>query len=93
MLLTNARKSIHFPHLLLWNDASAAAKYNGKCEVWISTMCADAVGFRIPFSPNSIYTFIVSAMPTFLFIKGGEVVDRLMGANPDQLQQLIEDNM
>jgi thioredoxin 1 len=34
----------------------------------------------------------VSAMPTFLFIKGGEVVDRLMGANPERLQELIHEH-
>ena len=28
------------------------------------------------------------AMPTFLFIKGGEVVDRLMGANSDRLKEV-----
>jgi len=27
-------------------------------------------------------------MPTFLFIKGGEVVDRLMGANSDRLKEV-----
>ena len=34
----------------------------------------------------------VSAMPTFLFIKKGEIVDRLMGANPARLQELIEEH-
>jgi Thioredoxin len=34
----------------------------------------------------------VSAMPTFVFIKGGEVVDRLMGANPERLQELIHEH-
>mmetsp|Transcript_8027 Transcript_8027/g.17040 ORF Transcript_8027/g.17040 Transcript_8027/m.17040 type:complete len:166 (+) Transcript_8027:70-567(+) len=33
----------------------------------------------------------VSAMPTFLFVKGGEVVDRLMGANAVRLKELIEE--
>ena len=35
--------------------------------------------------------YSVSAMPTFVFIKGGEVVDRLMGANPARLQELINE--
>eukprot|EP00978_Attheya_sp_CCMP212_P000302 scaffold578_cov50-Attheya_sp.AAC.2 len=35
----------------------------------------------------------VSAMPTFLFLKGGQVVDRLMGANPDRLRSMIQDNL
>lgn len=34
----------------------------------------------------------VSAMPTFVFIKGGEVVDRLMGANAARLQELIDEH-
>ena len=34
----------------------------------------------------------VSAMPTFVFIKGGEVVDRLMGANPGRLEELIQEH-
>jgi thioredoxin-like negative regulator of GroEL len=30
-------------------------------------------------------------MPTFIFLKAGEVVDRLMGANPARLQELIDE--
>ena len=33
--------------------------------------------------------FSVESLPTFVFIKGGEVVDRLMGANAARLQELI----
>ena len=33
----------------------------------------------------------VSAMPTFLFIRRGEVVDKLMGANPAALKTMLED--
>ncbi len=33
----------------------------------------------------------VSAMPTFLFIKRGEVVDKLMGANPQALEGMLEE--
>jgi len=40
-------------------------------------------------NPDTAAKYSVSAMPTFIFIKGGEVVDRLMGANPDRLQELI----
>jgi len=32
----------------------------------------------------------VSAMPTFLFIKGGEVVEKVMGANAERLREVIE---
>jgi thioredoxin 1 len=35
--------------------------------------------------------FGVTAMPTFVFLKDGEVVDRLMGANPSKLQDMIEE--
>ena len=41
-------------------------------------------------NPDTAAKYSVSAMPTFLFIKNGEVVDRLMGANPARLQELIE---
>lgn len=40
-------------------------------------------------NPATAAKYSVSAMPTFLFIKGGEVVDRLMGANPARLQELV----
>jgi thioredoxin 1 len=33
----------------------------------------------------------VSAMPTFIFIKGGEIIDRLMGANVERLQEMINE--
>ena len=36
--------------------------------------------------------YSVSAMPTFVFIKGGDVVDRLMGASPARLQELIQEH-
>ena len=35
--------------------------------------------------------YSVSAMPTFIFIKKGEVVDKLMGANPLKLKEMLED--
>ena len=44
-------------------------------------------------NPETAAKYSVSAMPTFLFIKGGEVVDRLMGANAPRLQELIEEYM
>lgn len=34
----------------------------------------------------------VSAMPTFIFIKSGEIIDRLMGANIDRLQEMINEH-
>lgn len=43
-------------------------------------------------NPDTAAKFSVSAMPTFIFIKGGEVVDRLMGANPARLQELINEH-
>ena len=39
-------------------------------------------------NPEAAQKYGVSAMPTFLFIKGGEVVDRLMGANSDRLREV-----
>jgi len=44
-------------------------------------------------NPETAAKFSVSAMPTFVFVKGGEVVDRLMGANPNRLRELIEEHM
>jgi thioredoxin 1 len=43
-------------------------------------------------NPDTAAKYQVSAMPTFLFIKAGEVVDRLMGASPARLQELIEEH-
>lgn len=40
-------------------------------------------------NPEAAQKYGVSAMPTFLFIKGGEVVDTLMGANSERLKELI----
>mmetsp|Transcript_12003 Transcript_12003/g.22291 ORF Transcript_12003/g.22291 Transcript_12003/m.22291 type:complete len:157 (+) Transcript_12003:114-584(+) len=42
-------------------------------------------------NPEAAQKYGVSAMPTFLFVKGGEVVDRLMGANSDRLKEMIEE--
>ena len=39
-------------------------------------------------NPEAAQKYGVSAMPTFLFVKGGEVVDRLMGANSDRLKEV-----
>jgi thioredoxin 1 len=43
-------------------------------------------------NPDTAAKYQVSAMPTFLFIKAGEVVDRLMGASPARLQELIAEH-
>ena len=43
-------------------------------------------------NPETAAMYGVSAMPTFVFIKDGDVVDRLMGANPTRLQEMIEDH-
>jgi thioredoxin 1 len=44
-------------------------------------------------NPDTAAKYSVSAMPTFVFIKGGDVVDRLMGANAARLQELIQEHM
>lgn len=43
-------------------------------------------------NPDTAAKYSVSAMPTFIFLKGGSVVDRLMGANPARLQELIDEH-
>jgi len=47
--------------------------------------------FDVDENPDTAAKYSVSAMPTFVFIKGGEVVDRLMGANPARLKEMIEE--
>lgn len=42
-------------------------------------------------NPETAAQYNVSAMPTFVFIKGGQVVERLMGANPSRLQELLQE--
>jgi thiol-disulfide isomerase/thioredoxin len=42
-------------------------------------------------NPDTAAKYQVRAMPTFLFIKRGEVIDKLMGANPDALQSMLEE--
>ena len=56
---------------------------------------SDEMGSRAQFikvdvddNPEAAQKYGVSAMPTFLFIKGGEVVDRLMGANSERLKEV-----
>ena len=42
-------------------------------------------------NPEAAMKWSVTAMPTFLFIKEGEVVERVMGANAPKLQELLND--
>ena len=42
-------------------------------------------------NPDTAAKYGVSAMPTFIFIKKGDVIDRLMGANPAALQEKCSD--
>lgn len=44
-------------------------------------------------NPETAGKYSVSAMPTFVFIKKGVVEDRLMGANPTKLREMIEELM
>eukprot|EP00531_Pseudo-nitzschia_arenysensis_P013563 CAMPEP_0116140398 /NCGR_PEP_ID=MMETSP0329-20121206/13822_1 /TAXON_ID=697910 /ORGANISM="Pseudo-nitzschia arenysensis, Strain B593" /LENGTH=184 /DNA_ID=CAMNT_0003635501 /DNA_START=163 /DNA_END=717 /DNA_ORIENTATION=- len=41
-------------------------------------------------NPETAANYKVSAMPTFIFIKGGVVVERVMGADPSKLQASID---
>eukprot|EP00574_Skeletonema_japonicum_P005652 CAMPEP_0201729166 /NCGR_PEP_ID=MMETSP0593-20130828/18179_1 /ASSEMBLY_ACC=CAM_ASM_000672 /TAXON_ID=267983 /ORGANISM="Skeletonema japonicum, Strain CCMP2506" /LENGTH=159 /DNA_ID=CAMNT_0048221465 /DNA_START=71 /DNA_END=550 /DNA_ORIENTATION=+ len=50
---------------------------------------AQFIKVDVDVNPEAAQKFGVSAMPTFVFIKGGEVVDRLMGANAARLKELI----
>ena len=42
-------------------------------------------------NPDTAAKYGVSAMPTFIFIKQGEVVDKLMGANPPKLKEMLDE--
>ena len=76
------------------------ATWCGPCKMIapIFKELSDELGGRAQFikvdvddNPEAAQKYGVSAMPTFLFIKGGEVVDRLMGANSERLKELIEE--
>ncbi|KAL9190331.1 hypothetical protein ACHAXT_007542 [Thalassiosira profunda] len=76
------------------------ATWCGPCKMIapIFKELSDEMGSRAQFikvdvddNPEAAQKYGVSAMPTFLFIKGGEVVDRLMGANAERLKELIEE--
>jgi thioredoxin 1 len=43
-------------------------------------------------NPDTAAKYSVTAMPTFLFIKQGEVLDRMMGASAERLQELIQEH-
>lgn len=60
----------------------------------LSESIADVVFVKIDVdeNPDTAAKYNVSAMPTFVFLKAGEVVDRLMGANPARLQELIDEH-
>lgn len=60
----------------------------------LSDVISDVIFVKIDVddNPDTAAKYQVSAMPTFLFIKAGEVVDRLMGASPARLQELIEEH-
>ena len=56
---------------------------------------SNELGSRVQFikvdvdeNPEAAQKYGVSAMPTFLFIKGGEEVDMLMGPNSDRLKKV-----
>ena len=67
-----------------------APKFKGMSEE-----IADVVFLKVDVdeNPETAAKYSVSAMPTFVFIKEGEVVDRLMGANADRLKEMIEELM
>jgi len=52
----------------------------------------DVVFLKVDVDENAetAANYNVSAMPTFIFIKGGVVVERVMGADPNKLQASID---
>eukprot|EP00591_Stephanopyxis_turris_P010888 CAMPEP_0195508836 /NCGR_PEP_ID=MMETSP0794_2-20130614/1940_1 /TAXON_ID=515487 /ORGANISM="Stephanopyxis turris, Strain CCMP 815" /LENGTH=181 /DNA_ID=CAMNT_0040635907 /DNA_START=215 /DNA_END=760 /DNA_ORIENTATION=+ len=63
-------------------------------ELSESDECKNVVFLKVDVDENSetAKEYSVSAMPTFLFIKNGEVVDRLMGASTQRLVEIIQEN-
>ena len=66
--------------------------------IYISLTQADDGVVVINFLDNILFCFVqsvaqdwaIEAMPTFIFLKEGKIVDKVVGANKDQLQQKIE---
>lgn len=59
---------------------------------------SDQMGSRAQFikvdvdaNPGAAQKYGVAAMPTFLFIKGGQVVDTLQGANGERLKDMVNE--
>mmetsp|Transcript_18590 Transcript_18590/g.26163 ORF Transcript_18590/g.26163 Transcript_18590/m.26163 type:complete len:170 (+) Transcript_18590:108-617(+) len=53
----------------------------------------DAVFIKVDVdeNPETAAKYSVSSMPTFIFIKKGDIVDKLIGANPMKLEEMIEE--
>lgn len=58
----------------------------------LSSIYDDVVFLKVDVdeNPETAANYNVSAMPTFIFIKGGVVVERVMGADPSKLQASID---
>jgi thioredoxin 1 len=88
-------------HSLTFHSHATGATWCGPCKIIgpifdeLSNEISDVVFVKVDVdeNPETAAKYSVSAMPTFVFIKGGEVVDRLMGANPDRLREMIQDYM
>jgi len=61
----------------------------------LSNKYDDVVFLKVDVDENAetAANYNVSAMPTFIFIKGGVVVERVMGADPNKLQSSIDLHM
>ena len=77
-----------------------SAKWCGPCRMIaprfaeLSQQYADTVAFGSvdvdDMDPAVIQSCDVSAMPTFQFYRRGEVIDEIVGADPNKLRQLID---
>lgn len=58
----------------------------------MSNTYGDVVFLKVDVDKNAetAANYNVSAMPTFIFIKGGVVVERVMGADPNKLEAAID---
>lgn len=74
------------------------AKWCGPCkqispvlEQWSKDMSnVQFLKVDVDVNEDIVMKYQIQAMPTFLFFKLGELVDRMTGANVNKLQQLIE---
>ena len=85
----HARNSLYFPSIHSIHSNSI----NSQQFQQLSDTLPNVVFLKVDVDedPETAAKYNVSAMPTFVFVKDGAVLDRLMGASPDRLQELLHE--